>query len=75
MRIRDLPFPRRLKPQGKLAGRVGCILLVLAAAGASAALTGCGPNVTLPLIQPFSVTVTASSGALSHAASAGLIVQ
>jgi hypothetical protein len=70
-----LPFRRRLKPQGKLAGWFGCILLLLSAAVASAAITGCGPNVTLPLTQTFSVTVTASSGALSHAASASLIVQ
>lgn len=67
-----LPFRRRLKLRGKFAG---CILLLLAAAYASAALTGCGANIITPLTQTFSVTVTASSGALSHAASVGLTVQ
>jgi hypothetical protein len=75
MRIRDLPFRRRLNPQGKLAGWLGCLLLLLAAAVASAALTGCGPSIIVPRTHTYAITVTASSGALSHAASAGLIVQ
>jgi hypothetical protein len=70
-----LPLRRRMRLRGKVAGRLGCVLLVVTAAIASGALTGCGGNVTYPLIQSFSITVTASSGALSHAASAGLVVQ
>jgi hypothetical protein len=70
-----LPFRRRLKLQGKFAGWFGCNLLLLAAAVASAALTGCGPNIIVTRTQTFAITVAATSGALSHAASASLIVQ
>jgi hypothetical protein len=100
MRIRDLPFRRRLKlagwislviPQPGVPGErsllagversggicfcLRCILLLLAAAVASAALTGCGPNIIVSRTHTYAITVSASSGALSHAASAGLIVQ
>jgi hypothetical protein len=66
-----LPFRRKLK----VAGWIGCIVLLLAGIAGSATLTGCGGDVTHPLVQTFNVTVTASSGALSHSASASLTVQ
>ena len=66
-----LPFRRRLR----LRRLVSCILLVVAAVCASAALTGCGADIIVPRVLNYTVTVTASSGALSHSANAGLIVQ
>jgi hypothetical protein len=69
-----LPFRRRLNRHGKFAGRVGCILLLLAGISASATLTGCG-SIIAPRVQTFALTVTATSGALSHATAATLIVQ
>jgi Bacterial Ig-like domain (group 3)/FG-GAP-like repeat len=70
-----LPFRRRLKLRGKFAGWIGCILLLLAGAGASAALIGCGPSIIISRVESFAVTVTATSGALSHATAASLTVQ
>jgi hypothetical protein len=69
-----LPFRRRLNRHGKFAGRLGCILLLLAGISASATLTGCG-SIIAPRVQTFALTVTATSGALSHATAATLIVQ
>ena len=70
-----LPFRRRLKSHGKFAGRVACILLLLAGIGASATLTGCGASIIAPRVQTFALTLTATSGALSHATAATLVVQ
>jgi len=70
-----LPFRRRLNRHGKFADRVGCILLLLAGFSASAALTGCGASIIVPRVQTFAVTVTATSGALSHATATTVIVQ
>jgi hypothetical protein len=70
-----LPFRRGLNRHGKFAGRFGCILLLLAGIGASAALTGCGASIIVPRVQTFAVTVTATSGALSRATAATLVVQ
>jgi hypothetical protein len=70
-----LPFRRRLKLHGKFAGWIGCILLLLTGISATATLTGCGASIIIPRVQTFAVTVTATSGALSHATAATLIVQ
>ena len=69
-----LPFRRRLNRHGKFAGRLGCILLLLAGISASATLTGCG-SIIAPRVQTFALTLTATSGALSHATAATLVVQ
>jgi hypothetical protein len=70
-----IPFRRRLNRHQKFAGRMACILLLLAGFSASAALTGCGASIILPRVQTFALTLTATSGALSHATAATLIVQ
>jgi len=70
-----LPFRRRLKLRGKFAGWIRCILLLLAGISASATLTGCGPSIIISRVESFAVTVTATSGALSHATAATLTVQ
>jgi hypothetical protein len=70
-----LPFRRGLKHRGKFAGWMSCILLLVATACASAALAGCGGSIVTPITRTYAVTVTATSGALSHATSVGLTVQ
>jgi hypothetical protein len=66
------PFRRKLKLRGRFASGM---MLLLAAACASVMLTGCGANIITPRVQTFAVTVTATSGALSHSTAATLIVQ
>jgi len=70
-----LPLRRRLKLRGRSPRRFACGLLLLTSVGAAAALSGCGANIILPLTQTFSLTITGTSGPLSHSVSAALIVQ
>lgn len=65
-----LPFSRRMRrSSGRLGRAVSLTLLLLAGAGVMAGLTGCGSS-TIPPSQPlgvsYTLTVTGTSGQLSH---------
>jgi hypothetical protein len=73
-----LPFARRLRALRKpLWGTISLLLLAVAAMGAMAALGGCGATSGLFANQAktYTVTVTATSGTLSHATSLTLTVR
>ena len=73
-----LPFAGKMRRSGKRLGRLCCsLLLLLASAGAVAGLSGCG-SVNGFIGQPqttSNLTVTATSGALSHTTTLTLTVQ
>jgi hypothetical protein len=74
-----LPFAGRLRVLRKRLRRVFPLLLGLAAAiGATTALTGCGATSGLfgpPQQQIYTVTLTATSGTLSHSTTVTLTVK
>jgi len=73
-----LPFAGKMRRSGKRLGRLCCLLLLLlASAGAVAGLSGCGSgNGFIGQPQTTSnLTVTATSGALSHTTTLTLTVQ
>jgi hypothetical protein len=73
-----LPFVGRLRAlRHRLWGTVSLLLLAAASMGAMAALGGCGATSGLFADQPkiYTVTVTATSGTLSHATSLTLSVK
>jgi hypothetical protein len=69
-----LPLRRRIKLCGKFADLAGGVVLLLMGVVAAAGLMGCGTAVTLQT-GTYAVDVTATSGALSHTATATLTVQ
>jgi hypothetical protein len=73
-----LPFVGRLRRSSRRLMRLAAVLLlVLAGAGAAATLTGCG-STTGFFASPqttYNVTITGTSGALSHATTVTLTVQ
>jgi len=73
-----LPFAGRLRKSGKRLGRLLAVVL-LAGAGAAtlAGLSGCGSNTGFfaQAQQSYTVTVTVSSGALSHTSNLTLTVE
>jgi large repetitive protein len=73
-----LPFAGRLRAlRRRLAGTISLLLLAVAGLGAMAALSGCGATSGLFADQAktYTVTVTATSGTLSHATSLTLTVK
>jgi hypothetical protein len=74
-----LPFARKLAASGGPARRVACLLLlVLAVAGAALGLTGCAAPRSGYFGQKevnYTMTVTATSGALSHTTTVALTVE
>jgi sugar lactone lactonase YvrE len=73
-----LPFAGRFRALRKrLSGTISLLLLALAGVGAMAALSGCGATSGLFADQAktYTVTVTATSGTLSHATSLTLTVK
>ena len=73
-----LPFAGRLRAlRGRLAGTISLLLLTVASLGAMVALSGCGATSGLFADQAktYTVTVTATSGTLSHVTSLTLTVK
>ncbi len=74
-----LPFGSKMRRSAVRAGRfVGLLLLLLAATGAALGLTGCGGTGSGYFGQQqrnYTVTITATSGALSHTTTVNFIVQ
>ena len=74
-----LPFGSKMRRSAGRAGRfVGLLLLLLAATGAALGLTGCGGTGSGYFGQQqrnYTVTITATSGALSHTTTVNFIVQ
>jgi hypothetical protein len=70
-----LPLRRRMGLRGNRSSWLLSALLVLASVGACAAAMGCGANDIVTRVQTFAITVTASSGSLSHSATTTLTVQ
>ena len=73
-----LPFAGRLRRTGKRLGRMMCALLLLGAGMATmAGMSGCGSTSGFfaQQQQSYTVTVTATSGALSHSATFTLTVE
>ncbi|MGC9158604.1 MAG: hypothetical protein ACP5FH_06395, partial [Terracidiphilus sp.] len=73
-----LPFAGRLRKTGKRFGRmISLLLLLIAGAAAVAGVSGCGSSVGFFGQTPksYTVTVTATSGTLSHSANVTLTVE
>jgi hypothetical protein len=73
-----LPFAGRLRRTGKRLGRMMCALLLLAAVMAAVAgMSGCGSTSGFfgQQQQSYTVTITATSGALSHSTTVTLTVE
>jgi hypothetical protein len=73
-----LPFAGRLRRTGKRLGRMMCALLLLAAGMAAVAgMSGCGSTSGFfaQQQQSYTVTITATSGALSHSTTVTLTVE
>ena len=74
-----LPFAGRMRRTGKTLQRLSFVLLLLiAGAGATVGLTGCGAKASGFFGQAektYNVLITATSGSLSHSTSVTLIVQ
>jgi large repetitive protein len=72
-----LPFSRGMWRSASRMGRLTVLFLLIAAAAGTAGLTGCGAGTGF-FAQPqqtYKVTVTATSGALTHSTTATLTVQ
>jgi hypothetical protein len=69
-----LPPRRRMKLRGKCANRIASSILLLVSVVALGGLMGCG-NIIIPAMQTFALTVTGTSGALSHSAAVTLTVE
>ncbi|HEX3987718.1 MAG TPA: MBG domain-containing protein [Acidobacteriaceae bacterium] len=65
---------KRMRREGRRFGRMACLLLlVLAGLGATVALTGCGSHAGFSNnAQSYTVTITATSGAIQHTATVNL---
>ncbi len=66
---------RRMRRHGRKLGRLACLLLlVLAGLGATTALTGCGSHAGFSGTtgQSYTITVTATSGAIQHTSTVNL---
>jgi hypothetical protein len=73
-----LPFAGRLRKHSRRFSRLLTIaVLVLAGLGATAALTGCGSNPSLytPTAHSYTVTLTGTSGTLSHSTTFTVTIQ
>jgi ABC-type transporter Mla subunit MlaD len=73
-----LPFAGKLRRAGKRLGRMMSLLLLLAAGvSALAGLTGCGAGIGFfgQAQKTYTVTVTGTSGTLSHSTSVTLTVE
>jgi hypothetical protein len=67
-----LPFAGRLRKSGMRLGRIlSVLLLAVAGMAAVAGMSGCGVEAH----QSYSITITASSGSLSHSTTSTLIVE
>lgn len=70
-----LPFTGRLRRISKRWSQLACLLLLIAAGAAIATgVTGCG-GATSPPSTTYTMTLTATSGSLSHSATLNLTVQ
>jgi hypothetical protein len=73
-----LPFSRRIRKRARSLSRVGLtVLLILAGAGAAMGLSGCGFSSGFfgSAQKSYAVTVTGTSGTLSHSATVTLTVE
>jgi hypothetical protein len=73
-----LPFAGRMRRSARGLGRIAAMLLLLiASAGAVAGLTGCGSSTGFfgQTQQTYNVTITGTSGALSHSTTVTLTVE
>lgn len=68
-----LPFARKWRKAGKRMNRWQCLLLIAAGMTAATGATGCGDS-SSPL-QTYNVTVTVTSGAVTHSTQLALTVQ
>ncbi|HEX3660851.1 MAG TPA: Ig-like domain repeat protein [Acidobacteriaceae bacterium] len=68
---------KRMRREGRRFGRLACLLLlVLAGLGATAALTGCGShNGGFSGTEGYTITITATSGAIQHTSTVTLDLQ
>jgi Bacterial Ig-like domain (group 3)/MBG domain (YGX type)/MBG domain/NHL repeat len=69
---------KRMRREGRRFGRMACLmLLVLAGLGATAAITGCGSHAgnTTNNGQSYTITITATSGAIQHTSTVTLDLQ
>jgi hypothetical protein len=74
-----LPFAGRLRRTGRRWKGTAWLVVALAGAALAAGLTGCGgsssSNTSPPPPQSYTLTITATSGSLSHSTTVNLTVQ